>query len=160
MNERIVTEMLPVAAALAVAVDEEDPSTVEQLLTTLSKQQLYALAVVLAAHIDPDQPFTRREGGVPGATKKAARKAAEVFQIHTALVMSEDRHRQVVDARVVAYYAAHLLGETYSEIGRVMNRDHTTVSHGCGRVGADPRLRAIATAIAIELGYDREDTAA
>lgn len=146
--------MVPVAAALAVAVDEHDPQTVADLIVNLDRNQMNALAVVLAAHIDPDKPLLRV--GLPGATKKAARAAATAFNLNTAEVMGDSRRRDVLDARAVTYYAAHLLGDNYSQIGRVMSRDHSTVMHGYGRVGETPRLRAVAARIAETLGWSRE----
>ena len=158
MSDRLADAMYPVAAALAVAVDEEDAAAINDLLTTLDTNQLYGLAVVLAAHIDPDKPLIR--SGIAGATKKAARHAAHAFGIDTAEVLSDSRRREVLDARAVTYYAAHLLGDNYPQIGRVMARDHSTVMHGYTRVGETPRLRNLAHQIAGRLGWTREDDAA
>lgn len=153
--DRLANAMLPVAAAITIAIDEEDAAEIERLLTGLSTQQLYALAVVLAAHVDPDRPMVRRPASA-GATKKAARRAALAFGTDIEAVMGDSRRREVLDARAVVYYAAHLLGENYSQIGRVMSRDHSTVMHGYSRVGTTPRLRGIAEQIARDLGWDRD----
>lgn len=40
------------ASLLADAVDRHDPDAVAELLEPMDRQQLYALAVVLAAHVD------------------------------------------------------------------------------------------------------------
>jgi chromosomal replication initiation ATPase DnaA len=152
MSERRADEMLPVAAALAIAVDEEDTDAIERMLTTLSTNQLYALAVVLAAHVDPDRPFVRTD--IAAATKRAARHAAELFDIEVADIFGDSRRREHSEARMVTYYAAQLAGDNYSQIGRVMNRDHTSVISGVTRVGETPRLRAIARQIAERLGWE------
>jgi len=156
--DHLIDQMLPVAAALAVAVDGSDPSTVDDLLTTLSRHQLYALSIVLAAHIDPDRPFVRNH--VATATKRAAHLAAGLFEIDVSAVLGDSRRREVLDARMTTYYAAHLLGESYSQIGRVMNRDHSSVINGVAKVGADPRLRTLAQQVAARLGWNREQETA
>jgi len=153
--DRRAEEMLPVAAAFAIAVDEEDTGEVQQILTTLSTNQLYALAVVLAAHVDPDKPLIRAD--IAGVTKRAARMAAAHFQVEQSAIFSDSRIREHATARLVTYYAAHLAGDSYSQIGRVLNRDHTAVISGVARVGSDPRLRDVARAIATELGWQRND---
>jgi chromosomal replication initiation ATPase DnaA len=157
-HERLARTMLPVAAALAVAVDEEDAVAIAELITTLSRQQINALAVVLAAHVDPDKPLIR--ASVVGVTKKAARLSADAFSVDLVQVMGQSRRLEFIDARVVTYYAANLAGESYSQIGRIMQRDHSTVMSGCARVQQNGRLRRVAEQIATELGWNREaDTA-
>ncbi|HET7407353.1 MAG TPA: helix-turn-helix domain-containing protein [Mycobacteriales bacterium] len=155
MTDRLAQAMTPVAAALAVAVDEENPDDVAALLTGLDRQELYALTVVLAAAVDPDKPLLRAT--VAAATKKVARRAATAFDIDLDDVMGDSRRRDVLDARAVTYYAAHLAGDNYSQIGRVMNRDHSTVMTGCSRVAATARLRAVAEQIAARFGWEREE---
>lgn len=152
-SDNLAASMIPVAAGLAVAVDEDDAEVVEEILTTLSRQQLYALAVVLAAHVDPEKPLVRSD--VAGATKRAAHRAAAFFQIELSALLGRSRYREVLNARAVTYYAAYLLGDTYSQIGRVLNRDHSSVMSGCARVSTDPQLREVAYAIARDLGWDR-----
>ena len=157
MSDRLAEAMTPVAAALAVAVDEESADDVAALLTNLDTAELYALAVVLAAAVDPDKPLVRTT--VAGLTKQCARRAALAFHLDVTDVMGESRRREVLDARAVTYYAAHLAGDNYSQIGRVMQRDHSTVMHGVSRVAATRRLRIVAEGIAQRLGWDREDVA-
>lgn len=154
MSDRLAEAMLPIAAALTVAVDEEDRGEVAHLLQPLNTEQLYALAVVLAAHIDPDRPLVRY---VAAATKKAARVSARIFDLDVEDVLSTSRRKEVLDARAVTYYAAYLLGDNYSQIGRVMDRDHSTVMSGYSRVATSPRLRHIAERVAGRLGWRRED---
>lgn len=157
MSERLAQAMTPVAAALSVAVDEENADDVAALLTNLDTRELYALAVVLAAAVDPDKPLVR--SAVSAITKRCARRAAQLFVLDVADVMGASRQRDVLDARAVTYYAAHLAGDNYSQIGRVMNRDHSTVMAGVSRVATTPRLRTVAEGIAERLGWDREEAA-
>lgn len=152
-DDRLAAEMLPRAAALAVAVADEDATAIHNTLTALSTRELYALAVVLAAHVDADMPLQRRTPA--GDALEAARHAASAFGVDLADVMGTVRRREVLDARAVAYYAAYLVGQNYSQIGRSMGRDHTSVMHGCARVGENPRLRTLAHRVAERLGWDR-----
>lgn len=153
MSDRLARSMTPIAAALAVAVADHNADEVANLIVGLSRNQMNALAVVLAAHVDPDKPFKRVV--IANATQKAASRAAVAFGLHPSEVMSTSRRREVLDARAVTYYAAHLAGDNYSQIGRVMDRDHSTVAHALSRVGTDRRLRRIAKRIARDLGWDR-----
>ena len=65
-------------------------------------------------------------------------------------VYTRARHRAVTDARQVTCWVAAQLGLSYSEIGRQVGRDHTTIWHGVTRVENDPRLRRIASTVLLE----------
>lgn len=152
-NDRLVQSMLPTAAALTCAVADRDREEVARVLTGLDTKSLHALAVVLAAHVDPDKPF------IPAPVHTApivaiVHSAALRFRVTETLIVSVNRSRDVVDARSVACYAARLAGMTLTDIGRHVHRDHSTVFHACTRVGEDHRLRRVANAILDELGFE------
>lgn len=62
-------------------------------------------------------------------------------------VLSDARARYVINARHVAIWLMRDAGRTYSEIGREMGRDHTSVIHACRRVEGRPDLLAVAAEI-------------
>ena len=50
-------------------------------------------------------------------------------------MLSCRRSRHLADARHVAFYLAReLTARSYSEVGRMFNRDHSTVTYGCKKV--------------------------
>ena len=48
-------------------------------------------------------------------------------------ILGHCRTKRVTDARHWVFYEAHKRGIPYAEIGRLMNRDHTTVIHGVAK---------------------------
>lgn len=153
-NDLLVHQATATADELADAVLVQDPDHVHRILTPLTRQELYALAVVLADRVpnpatDADQIRT--------ATELAARR----YGTSRAAVLSDSRRREDLDARAVVAYVGHrLLLLSASFVGRQIGRDHSTVLHACGRVGETPRLRSTAEQIATQLGWNREDQTA
>lgn len=141
----LAEQLLPVAAGLVCAVEDRDQASIATLLHALNRGQLYGLAVVLAAHVDPDKPFAAKPAGPDHAIRVITTAAAARFGITTHRITARDKTRPVSDARAVVCYAGHLLGMSASSIGRYLDRDHTTVLHAIGRAGGDPKLRRIAT---------------
>ncbi len=64
------------------------------------------------------------------------RVVASVFLVDTTLLKMPTRGRQpVAEARQVAMYLAHVAcGLSFTHVGKVFQRDRTTVSHACKRV--------------------------
>lgn len=58
------------------------------------------------------------------------RKVAEIHNVTVDDMMGNGRTSKFVEARQEAFYALHKRGLSYSEIGRIMNRDHSTVMYG------------------------------
>lgn len=132
--------MLPIAAALACAVDDNNRDDVARILEPLDRQQLYALAIVLAAHLPTDEPLSTTAG--PDRICVAAIKAAaQAFDTTPEAILSNDRHRHVGDARAVAMTVARRAGVSSPVVGAHFGRDHSTVLHNASRVGETPRLR-------------------
>lgn len=46
------------------------------------------------------------------------------------MILSNDMRREITQARQLAYFVAHTHGFSLPEIGKAMNRDHTTVLSG------------------------------
>jgi chromosomal replication initiation ATPase DnaA len=130
---------------LIAAVVRRDATYVADVLNPLTRHDLEAVAIILADYADPTE--ARIDG--------ALRMAAAAFYTAVDDVVSKRRDQPVLDARGVAAYAMHLFGISYPMIGKAINRDHTVAMHGVSRVGSNPRLRHIATAIATELGWVR-----
>lgn len=111
-----------IAPVLAFAVHRNDAAAVGQILTSLGTQELYALAVVLAAQVP--QPRTRPNDGVidevavqravsdePGpltrderaeAVRVMAKRGATVSTIATHLHMNAVSVQKILDRQVVA----------------------------------------------------------
>lgn len=154
---------IPVAVALATAVADYDADAVSNILTILDRQQLYTLAVLLAAHVDLDRPITLDlpDAVTPGRlVTRAVAVAAEMFRVTPDDVLSESRHRPSLDARAVAMAALRLCGMSSPQVGAAFHRDHSTVLHAAGRVGADRRLHALAKRVALQCGWKRDDNSA
>lgn len=152
MSDLLIKRAMPIAAALIEAVDNEDPAAVADVLTGLDTTTLHALTVVLAARCVPDTPEAEK-------VTQAVHRAAGALGTTASIVLSTSRQREAIDARGVACYVGYLLGMNYSAIGREIGRDHSTVMAAVSRVGQTPRLRKLATRIAENLGWDREDIA-
>ncbi len=57
---------------------------------------------------------------------------AAVFDVPVAMILSQRRDAPTATARQTVYFVLReRMGWTLPEIGRFMNRDHTTVLHGC-----------------------------
>lgn len=156
--------ILPTALALALAVAEYDSVAVTAVLKPLTHDQMHALTIVLAAHVNLDLPMTATlpQPITPEAIiDRAVNLAAAMFGTDTAAILSRSKHRHVLDARAVAMAACRLLGLSSPYVGAAFERDHSTVLYACGRVGETPRLHRLSLRVASQLGWDRngEDVA-
>lgn len=149
-GDELVEAMLPTAAALTCAVADRDPVEVEELLAELDTRDLHALLVLLAAHVDPDKPFSPNLTGSPIA--QAVRLAAMRFRVPESRVLDRSRDQAATNARAVACYVARLAGMSSPAVGKHIGRDHSTVLNACARVGESAHLRQIAMEILEELG--------
>ena len=72
-------------------------------------------------------------------------RAAEVFEVSRAELLSESRRRTVVWARqavaLVAYERGQRFGIGVIEIGEALGRDHTTISYALAK--ANERIRQV-----------------
>jgi len=63
---------------------------------------------------------------------------AEEYGFTVADLKGRDRHADIVEARVVAMQMLFLQGLGVTQIGEVLNRDHSTVSKHLGANGVCP----------------------
>lgn len=84
----LAESLIPVAASLIGAVHEGGPVEVERVLSILAPENLPALAVVLAAMVDPDRPMsallgwvTFDEHGAPPPAGDLSRQVAAVYGV-------------------------------------------------------------------------------
>lgn len=134
------------AARLICAVHDNDKTDIQQLLTQLTTQHLYALAVTLAAHVTPNQTINIPETPTT-ICRRHTRAAAELFDCEPSDIHSDKRTAHIAKARMVAMAAASRDGLTTTEVGRQFNRDHSTVVHAKQRVRNDPILRSLVDTI-------------
>lgn len=80
----------------------------------------------------------------------------EHFNVTGDDVLGTRRTRYIMDARHVAFWLMRDAGRSLSEIGREMDKDHTTVMHGCRRVAKSPELLAVAAEIRTFLTGEEE----
>lgn len=146
-EDRAIADATQRALNLRHAVACEDRERVAKILQPLAVDDLFALAVVLAAQAPPsDTPNERLEA--------VLMQACSAFGTNTDHVRTQSKRREDLDARAVVSLAAHLLGSSYSQTGRFLGRDHTTVINAVGRASGEPRLRRVAHRIAANLGWD------
>lgn len=153
MSDLLIKRAQPNAAALIEAVADEDADAVAEVLTTLDRQGLYALAVVLAGQLMPEDDDTEK-------MRKAVAMSAHAFGLSASETLGASRERAALDSRAVAAYVGRLFGLSSVRVGKAIGRDHSTVLNAWGRVAETPRLRGIAHRIAEQLGWDREEGAA
>lgn len=144
-------QALPLAVDLVGAVTAADRDQVAAVLAQVTDWQ--ALAVVLAAHI-PSSVLAGLKAELDHDTTAGLilNETADRFRVPVHRILSADRHRDVLDARAVAMAAMRYAGLSSPYIGKVMDRDHSTVLHAAGRVGETARLRRIAVDIAALTG--------
>lgn len=148
--------LMPTAAALAVAVRSGNHQQASGITRNLGNDDLRALAKALAKHVDLGSLLGETPHDPQAPIKDAVAAVAARFGVSAELVLSPDRHREVVDARMVACYVARLHGMTLMGIGAYLRKDHTTILNATVSVGERPRLRKIALEIAAETGWDRD----
>jgi len=59
--------------------------------------------------------------------------AADLFDMSVAELDSPARFSYIMPARFAVYKALHLRGWTYSRIGRLLGKDHSTIMYGVSR---------------------------
>ena len=150
------------ASALAIAAKNRDTTrskqTIENLLDGLDQAQLRDLVVVCAMFADTSALVGQSLQDPLEPVELAIRACARLFRVTEEQMRSTERKQEVTEARQVAAYVAHrLFGIPSTDVGRMFNRDHSTILYSCGRVGETPRLRRIALDIAQRVGWERAD---
>lgn len=85
--------------------------------------------------------------------------ACEHYGLDANKVLDGAREQSSINARHVAMWLMHDAKRSYSEIGRQLGMDHTSVRNGVLRVAADPELLAGARDINAVLTGDQENAA-
>ena len=78
--------------------------------------------------------------------------AAQLFSVPSRHIVGECTPREYMRPRLAVYWAAReVLGYSYSQIGRILNRDHTTIMSGYRRAlslrETDATFRAMSDAV-------------
>lgn len=156
-TEDPIARAMPHAGALAVAVADRSKAGVEQVLRDLTREDLYALAIVLAASVDPDSTLLRPLVPMSEASvvEHAVTEVAQRYHVEVEAIFSASRDRAVGEARQVAMAACRLAGLSSPAIGKAFGRDHSTVLYAATRVGESPKLQRIARAVAEPLAPAR-----
>lgn len=139
--------LLPDAAGLAVAVREESREEIAQRLASLDRHELEALAVVLAAMVDPDQPLAQaldwvdfdEYGDKHRLTKRSKRpigafapdrpvtRGAGVDEIAVGHVLAGHRMPLNRAERALAISRGMQAGKSFEEMGAVLGMDAPSV---------------------------------
>ena len=61
------------------------------------------------------------------------REASNLFRVHPRDLTGKAQFNFIMPARFGLYKALHLRGNSYSQIGRWFDRDHSTIIHGTRR---------------------------
>lgn len=150
MTDDEVTALLPVAAELSCAVTDYDPIAVAEVLTRLDVEQLYGLAVLLAAHVDVTMPLD-----APAETKRIRRVAvagaSRALGVPEHQILSRAQDRKTARARAVAVTVARRAGLTVTQVAQAFDRDHSTVLSAVRTVDRDQVLSALADHISDRL---------
>lgn len=143
-GELAILEHLPVAAALVCAVSDRDADEVRAILTDRAVD-LMALAVVLASLVpdDVEMPTVR-----PAGFADLLDTTSRLLRVPAAEITGRSRKRPVIDARHVLCAAARAIGMGWSDIGRNVGVDHSTVISAVQRVRQTPALAAKAAVVA------------
>lgn len=159
MTKQAVRDMLPTAAALTMAVHSRNRNHAGQILAKCDTTDLHNLSLCLAKYVQVngilnDSPAPH---DIHAPASRAAILLATRFNTTIDDIRSPKRDRANTEARMCISYVARLHGMTFSEIGRYLNKDHSTVMNAVTVVGERPRLRRIALEVARDLGWDREE---
>ena len=120
--------------------------------------QLRNLRLQIDQEIEREERFLRRARRLSSAAKviittrgdwvdRVVAVTAAHFAVSPGQLSSVEKSRDVVRARMVAAWLLRQDGRPYTEIGKVLGKDHTTIMHAVKRVDADEGLTAHALVI-------------
>jgi hypothetical protein len=160
---RTLRDYLPRAAALTVAARSREGRktsiSAENILADMDPTELRDMCILLATFVDARALLSESIGAPIEPLENSIDASARRFEVTVDDMLSTSRRQEVVEARQVASYVSHrLFGVSCTQVGRAMNRDHSTILFSVGRVGENPRLRRIALDIAERLGWTRPDS--
>lgn len=79
------------------------------------------------------------------------RKIGEIYDINPAKIISNMQNHRIVEARAIVAFTLYLAGYSYSDIGKLLKRHHSTVMYYCDTIenklgpkdNPDPRIKKI-----------------
>jgi len=84
---------------------------------------------------------------------------AHAFDCCVGELKGKERTARIVTPRLVAYYLMRrLTGLSYPELGRIFDRDHTTIMNGCKRIEHRLMTEVALTQIVMKLAIELEPT--
>lgn len=89
-------------------------------------------------------------------TKEMIEEVCLMYKTGQASIFSDSRQKPIVTARQVIYKVLLLDGKSTSQIGRMMNRDHTSVINGAKKVDNDLGLKKYATYLYLKYRDSKE----
>lgn len=69
------------------------------------------------------------------------------FGVKEKQLLGNERHKEVAEARWILMFILRLFNYSYPSIGRMVNKDHSSVMYGCKRVEQSKELKEIAEEI-------------
>lgn len=123
---------------------------------------LYELKRRVDQEIERETRFQSRMKRLAGDTRIAVASRGDLaahivahvaahYGIKAADILGERRSKRISEARHVTSWLLRESGRTYPEIGRALNRDHTSAMYGVKRIEREPRLYAVAANMLAEL---------
>lgn len=89
-------------------------------------------------------------------TKEMIEEVCLMYKTGQASIFSQSRQKQIVTARQVIYKVLLLDGNSTSQVGKMMNRDHTSVINGAKKVDNDLGLKKYATYLYLKYRDSKE----
>lgn len=155
---RLLRDHLPRASALSVVARSTTgvARQVAPMIEDMTIHELRDLVTLLAMFTDSHALLRESIDKPLDPVEHAIHACAARFDVTAADIVSPTRTQAAVEARQVVCYIAHrLFGVSSVQVGRAINRDHTTVLFAVGRVGESARLRKIASDLARSIGWQR-----
>lgn len=154
MTTVLVDSILDKAAALVCAVHDFDAVESQDLLTDLSPEELLAMTVILAAHIDAEEPFRPRVRHSPFLTiAEITVHTAEHFGMQTRDVYRNSQKAHM-DATMIVCWIASSLHVPLTDIAERFEIAVFTVKAAIDTVTRDRRLIAAAGIICAAIPAD------
>jgi chromosomal replication initiation ATPase DnaA len=139
------------AADLVCAVHDNDRDACHRILLERSTDELYALAVILAASVREDDPLMAQWQEERVVFADIRDVVCHALEVSLEDFDCEGRPKAAAaKARHIAAWIASQLGYSSTELARLMRRNHSTILAGVSQVTADRRLYRVAEAIVAE----------
>lgn len=130
----------PVVVAPLESVVDKEAERKAKLIEELQAEVVSLSTRMKAMVLEDQSPLAR-----PSRIKPVVTAVARYYGVTVRDIVCSCRTRKLVNPRQVAMYLAReLTGQTYPAIGRVMDRDHSTIMSGVRRIAklreTDPKL--------------------